>query len=76
MFRKAGGLDVVVHVGIVFSCELVHPIVPLLGGHVCVAALRRHVAIEGDGDEDRIASSTKVGGRAEQSRTLDGALYR
>ena len=56
MFRKAGGLGVVVHVGIVFSCELVHPIVPLLGGHECVAALRRHVAIEGDGDEDRIAS--------------------
>ena len=30
---------------------------------------------DGDEDEDRKVSSTKVGGRAKQSRTLEGALY-
>ena len=76
MLRKASGVMVVGHVGIVPRLDVVQIVLSVIEGREVVVVLRRHVVIDGDEDEDRKASSTKVGGRAEQSRTLDGALYR
>ena len=76
MFRKASGVMLVGHVGIVSRLDVVQIVLSVIEGREVVVVLRRHGAIDGDEDEDRKASSTKVGGRAEQSRTLDGALYR